>query len=230
MEEIRKRFDSDVESFSNIETGQQAIPESTLILNLLSDSAPILRPDAKNILDVGCGAGNLSLKVLGHFQKANCTLMDLSLPMLKRAQERVSGATSGKVSIIQSDMKSADVKENSIDLIISSMAIHHMRNEAEWRQLFNNFNRWLTRDGVFLNADLVTHKNTQINNLQRQGWGNHLESFQGAEYRDLVLEFSECEDSPTPLLWQMNLLTEVGFKEVDILYKRYCFAIYYASK
>ena len=43
-EQIRARFDADVERFSQLETGQQAAMDSRLMLDLIADAAPKLNP------------------------------------------------------------------------------------------------------------------------------------------------------------------------------------------
>lgn len=85
VDEIRRRFDNDVERFSNLETGQSATIDAPLSLELVIEVAARLKPDATAVLDVGCGAGNYSLKLLGRLPNLDVTLLDLSRPMLGRA-------------------------------------------------------------------------------------------------------------------------------------------------
>jgi len=101
VQEIRERFDNDVERFSNLETGQTATMDSAMVLDLIAQIAAKASPQAKSILDVGCGAGNYTLKVLEYLPGLNSTLIDLSAPMLERAHARVSAATPGKVATLQ---------------------------------------------------------------------------------------------------------------------------------
>ena len=56
--EIKERFDNDVERFSNLETGQQAIIDAPLMMDLLSNAAAKTTPHAKRLLDIGCGGGD----------------------------------------------------------------------------------------------------------------------------------------------------------------------------
>ena len=63
-DEIRARFDADVERFSNLETGQSATIDAPLVLELVTEAAGAVSPRARAALDVGCGAGNYSLKLL----------------------------------------------------------------------------------------------------------------------------------------------------------------------
>ena len=63
VEQIRARFDNDGERFSNLETGQSATIDAPLVFELISQAAAATNPGATDLLDVGCGAGNYSLKL-----------------------------------------------------------------------------------------------------------------------------------------------------------------------
>ena len=64
VNEIKERFDNDVERFSNLETGQQAVVDAPIMLELISELAASVKPDAKNMLDIGSGAGNNTISIL----------------------------------------------------------------------------------------------------------------------------------------------------------------------
>jgi len=76
VEEIRGRFDRDVDRFSNLETGQTATVDGALALDLIARSPASLRPLAR--CSAGCGADNFRLKVLDHLPNLDCTLIGLS--------------------------------------------------------------------------------------------------------------------------------------------------------
>jgi tRNA (cmo5U34)-methyltransferase len=60
LSEIQLRFDNEVERFSNLETGQISTVDAALSLELLTQVASACCPDATQVLDLGCGAGNYS--------------------------------------------------------------------------------------------------------------------------------------------------------------------------
>ena len=86
VEEIRLRFDADVERFSNLDTGQSATVDAPLAMALVAEAAAATTPHARHVLDVGCGAGNYTLKLLESLPNLHSTLIDLSQPMLDRAR------------------------------------------------------------------------------------------------------------------------------------------------
>ena len=64
VHEIKERFDNDVERFSNLETGQSATVDAPLAMELITQAAYRSTPNIKRVLDIGCGAGNNTLKFL----------------------------------------------------------------------------------------------------------------------------------------------------------------------
>jgi tRNA (cmo5U34)-methyltransferase len=117
VQQIRERFDHDVERFSNLETGQSATIDAPLSLALIAEAAARVTPNALSLLDIGCGAGNYSLKILEVLPNLNVTLVDLSRPMLDRAVQRVSQATSGRVTALQGDIRELDLGQSQFDII-----------------------------------------------------------------------------------------------------------------
>src|ERR1043166_2571307 len=108
VEEIRERFDKDVERFSNIETGQSAAIDAPLTLELISETAAALNPRSTALLDIGCGAGNFTLKLLDALPCLDSvTLNDLSAPMLDRARERIRTKRSLAIGALQTDIRDA---------------------------------------------------------------------------------------------------------------------------
>jgi len=229
-EQIRQRFDADVERFSKLETGQEAAMDATVILDVVSRSAAChVRPKGM-LLDLGCGAGNFTLRVLGRVSPLDCVLVDLSRPMLERAEIRVKAATSGNVQTIQSDMSLLSFAPGSFDIILAGQVLHHLRDDAQWQKVFMRLYEWLRPSGVLFVADFVAFDDPGIQTLMMSRYADHLESLGGAEYRDRVLAYCEVEDSPRSVRYQFDLLRTIGFSDFDVLHRNAVFAAYYAKK
>src|SRR5947209_19317146 len=132
VDEIRQRFDADVERFSNLDRGQSATVDAPLALALVAQAAAATTPHARHVLDVGCGAGNYTLKLLEGLPNLDATLIDLSRPMLDRARERVSRATAGRVTTIQGDIREVELPDGEIDIVLAAAVRHHLRTDAAW--------------------------------------------------------------------------------------------------
>jgi tRNA (cmo5U34)-methyltransferase len=230
VEEIRQRFDADVERFSNLETGQSATIDSPLCLELVAQAAAAATPNAKHILDVGCGAGNYVLRLLQNLPNINATLVDLSLPMLERARERVSAATAGKVITLQGDIRELQWEKSTFDVIVAASVLHHLRGEEEWRAVFTKFHEILRPGGSVWIFDLVDSSIPAVQTLMWNRYGEYLANLKDEEYRDHVFSYIEKEDTQRPLMFQLDLLREVGFETVDVLHKNSAFAAFGAVK
>jgi tRNA (cmo5U34)-methyltransferase len=230
VEEIRERFDGEVERFSNLATGQSATVDAPLAMERIAQAAAATNPHAKHVLDVGCGAGNYTLKLLESIPNLAVTLIDLSRPMLEKAKERVSQATNGKITLLQGDIREISLPDETFDIVLASAVLHHLRTDSEWHAVFASLYRALRRGGSFWIFDLVESSISAIQSMMRHHYGDYLTNLQDESYRDHVFAYIEKEDTPRPLLFQLDLLRNVGFSQVEILHKNLCFAAFGAVK
>jgi tRNA (cmo5U34)-methyltransferase len=230
VDEIRRRFDADVDRFSNLETGQSATIDAPLALELIAQAAAACSPGAARLLDIGCGAGNYSLKLLERLPDLEITLVDLSRPMLERAQERLAAKTSAKINAFEQDIRQVELPREHYDLVVAAAVLHHLRTEDEWRAVFGKLYDWLRPGGSVWISDLVEHSTAQVQALMWQRYGDYLLALRSREYRDQVLAYVEHEDTPRSLTFQIELLEAVGFRTVEILHKNSVFAAFGAIK
>lgn len=229
-EEIRARFDREVERFANLETGQTATMDATIALELIQQAALRVTPRARALLDLGCGAGNYTLKLLQVLPDLDVTLIDLSRPMLERAVERLAGKTKGAVVTLQGDVRELDLGEEQFDVIVAGMILHHLRETEEWRSVFAKLCKSLRAGGALWISDFVDHEIAPVHKLMWERYGEYLTVLKDAAYRDHVFSYVLKEDSPRSVTFQMELLKECGFASVDVLHKNSCFAVFGAVK
>jgi len=227
LAEIEQRFDLDVERFSNLDTGQVATIDAPLAMELITTAALAATPAATRILDIGCGAGNNTVKLLRcRGGNLDCDLNDLSMPMLVRAQQRVAQETSGRVNIIQGDFRTVPFADDGYDIILAAAVLHHLRDEQDWLAAFARIYNLLRPKGSFWATDLVGHEIDPVQRLMWRRYGDYLEAAGGGEFREKAVHCIDQEDSPRPVTFQLDLMRRVGFKSVDILHKNSCFAAF----
>lgn len=230
VDEIRQRFDCDVERFSNIETGQTATVDAPLAMELITQAAFKSTPKIQRVLDIGCGAGNNTIKLSQYVSPFDCDLVDLSLPMLEKAQERISEINTGHIKIFHGDFRDIDLPEHGYDVILAAAVLHHLRDEQDWESTFRKIYRLTAPGGGVWITDLVSHETGAVQSLMWQRYAEYLCSVGGESYKHKVFAWIEKEDSPKPVTYQIDLLRKVGFHHVELLHKNSCFAAFGAIK
>jgi ubiquinone/menaquinone biosynthesis C-methylase UbiE len=95
-----------------------------------------------DVLDLGCGAGDLCrrIKALG---ARSVIGVDISLNMLELARKEL---TEG-VSFLNSPMEDLEFRAESFDLVVSSLAFHYI---SDLPHLFHRIHGWLKTSGTLL--------------------------------------------------------------------------------
>ncbi len=228
--DIRQRFDNDVERFSNLDTGQTSTVDAALVMDLLTSAAASSTSTIKRVLDIGCGAGNNTLRLLEKAGPFDCDLLDLSGPMLARASERVGLSRAGSVQIHHGDFRDIELPGGQYDVIIAAAVLHHLRDDADWRLMFEKIYHLTAPGGSVWISDLVSHEIDSVEDMMWQRYGDYLIALDGEAYKTKVFEYIEKEDSPRPVTYQLDLLRAVGFEQVELLHKNSCFAAFGATK
>lgn len=227
IDEIRERFDNDVERFSNLDTGQVAVADSPRHMQLVAQAVAAKHPNLSHMLDVGCGAGNYTLSVLSAVSKIDqgrakpdvaCDLLDVSQPMLDRAEQRVREATSGPIATIRHDIRKAELPQATYDTIIAAQCLHHLRDDSQWHDTFSKLFNALKPGGSFWISDSLSHEDPAIAAMMWNDWGDYLVRVKDEAYRDQVLAYVEKEDTPRSLTYQLDLMRQIGFRNPDVLH------------
>ncbi len=203
LEEIRKRFDNDVVRFSNLETGQSATIDAPLVMELIAQAAFKSTKNIRRVLDIGCGAGNSTLKLMQYVSSFDSYLIDLSLPMLQKAHERISSINLGKTKTIQGDFRTIEFPDHSYDVILATAVLHHLRDDQDWEKAFNKLYKLIVPGGSIWISDLVSHESKGVQSLM---WENMENTFFPwavpiTEQKYLNASTKKIHRDPSPINW-----------------------------
>ncbi|MCR8659516.1 class I SAM-dependent methyltransferase [Paenibacillus endoradicis] len=179
-----------------------------------------------SILDLGAGTGLMSSFLLKKYPNASVTLIDLSEKMLDVAKTRLQSYPN--VSYLIADYTNYIAKEQ-YDIIVSALSIHHLTDPQKLELYENTYNN-LKDTGIFINADQVLGETAYLDSLYKSDWKNKVES------SDLCDEEIESAYKRTKLDKMSNLeeqlkgLKNLGFSDVDCIYKYYNFVVLYGRK
>ena len=114
-----------------------------------------------------------------------------------------------------------DIEFNSdYDLIISSLALHHLKTDEEKIAIYQKIYDSLKDGGAFYNADSVTASSEYLKNVSIELWKEFMrKTITEEEIEEQWLPRYYEEDFPAPLIKQVDWLRQVGFKNVDVTWK-----------
>jgi tRNA (cmo5U34)-methyltransferase len=90
-------------------------------MELITSAAVASTTPIQRVLDIGCGAGNNTLKlrqVLG--SDFDIDLVDLSQPMLNRTIKRMQQVNNGVITVYSEDFRSAELPTESFAVILAA--------------------------------------------------------------------------------------------------------------
>jgi tRNA (cmo5U34)-methyltransferase len=223
------------ETFANPEqyglSVAQFLPDYEFVHSLLLDAVGLyLSPDS-SVLDLGAGSGRIAKMVMDRFPDSEVTLVDASPNMLRGASETLAGLT-GRYHTLVGDFfhQQLDLGAQAFDCITSVFAICQGRKIDEYVQLYADIYRWLKPSGNLVCLDHVRGANGLLTRLNVANWQEFMLRSFPEDHVEAAIVSAYQLDNPLPLHQHLTLLTEAGFEETDILYKRDMFALYTGRK
>jgi ubiquinone/menaquinone biosynthesis C-methylase UbiE len=108
--------------------------------------------DGKTVLDLGSGSGQLTFQLADRAREV--TAVDFSQPMLDRLAERARAEGIENVDTRQADLQSLELPPNSVDVIVTNYALHHLRHPEKAR-LLEKAAGWLKPGGRIVIGDMM---------------------------------------------------------------------------
>ncbi len=109
--------------------------------------------DPSVVVDLGCGTGQLTQRLVGTFPAAAIVGVDLSDGMLARAAGRLATAGDGATGLVQADAEQLPFAVSSVDVVVCTESFHWYRDQA---QALNELARVLRPGGRLLIASIAT--------------------------------------------------------------------------
>ncbi len=222
---IKEHFEKEAAVFDTLFF--KVMPRYEEMMQALIDALPFRSKDKIKILDLGCGTGNLSQKLLLAYPNARISCVDMAENMLKMAKAKLKG--SRNVLFWQGDVRDLSCREK-YDCIVSSMVLHHVEGREKPR-LYRKLRNCLPKGGVFLCVDIFLSSNRHLQELYMDKWKEFMRANGLPEKKvNNMLRRHQKEDRPVVFTEELEILRRAGFKEVDVILKHYNFAVYGGMK
>jgi tRNA (cmo5U34)-methyltransferase len=218
VDPVKISFDSIARKYD--EQRRQLIPCYDDFYRITTDLATGTGPGAR-VLDLGAGTGLMTWHLLQKMPDAACVLVDYSGEMLAVAKERFAGL--GNVRYVTGDYRCCDLG-SGYDVIVSTLSIHHL-DDPDKERLYRRLYGLLKAGGVLVNADQVRGATPAIEAEYQRRWKEKItESDLSAVEKAAAFERMKM-DRPATLDDNLRWLRDSGFRDVDVYYKYYPFAV-----
>lgn len=178
----------------------------------------------RSILDLGSGTGNLAVLVRQAFPTAAITCVDVARESLAICDSRLQEHP-GESRMIASDFRDVQFAPGEFDLIVSSIAIHHVPTNDK-RGLFRKAASWLTRDGVLAYADQCRGATEDIYQRHIDQWRAMSRAAGGTEEEFAMwIEHQREHDHHETLNDQLRWLEAAGFMITDCVWRKLLWAV-----
>jgi SAM-dependent methyltransferase len=131
------------------------VPEREARFTAMFDALAELLPPSFVALDLGCGPGSLSQRLLARFSDAHAIALDID-PVLVAIGRGALGTVAGRLRWVEADLAKRDwvdaIDETQLDAVLSTTALHWLTPESLTR-LYHDLSRVLRPGGLFLNGD-----------------------------------------------------------------------------
>jgi tRNA (cmo5U34)-methyltransferase len=210
----------------------QAVPPYQAMLSALLASVFLTDTPTTplQIVELGCGTGNLSQALSQRFPTASLTLVDLSGDMLALAQSKLA-SHQGVLTCHQADFNQLVLPNNHYDLVISSLAIHHLQ-DADKQTLYGTIGQWLKPNGgQFRCADQCLALPAQAHQQNITRWKQWIAE-EGASPEDAQLwhHHTETMDHYASLSDHFTWMAQAGLQGMDCYWRLLFWTVFGADR
>ncbi|KOV71473.1 methyltransferase [Streptomyces sp. AS58] len=145
------------------------MPDREERFRVMLDMVEALVGDRPRVLDLACGTGSITARLLDRFPGATSTGVDLDAALLAIARGTFAG--DDRVTLVEADLKAPDwpalLPHESYDAVLTATALHWLHT-GPLEALYGRLAGLVRPGGVFMNADHMIDETTpRINAAER---------------------------------------------------------------
>ncbi len=223
---VKNHFEQEAHEFDELITN--LIPYYRQMVESIVSTLPFEASADIDIIDLGCGTGTVSRAIKDVYPNAKITCLDIAENMLQMARLKLKDAP--ETVYLNEDFYNFNF-DKKYDAVVSSLALHHLETTDDKLKFYKEIYAGIKEAGIFVNADNVLASNDVYQQKFMDQWKRFMRwNLSEEDVVNIWIPKYYEEDRPAPLMDNLDMLKEVGFKSVDVVWKYYNFATFMALK
>jgi tRNA (cmo5U34)-methyltransferase len=202
---------------------ERVVPRYREMLGVLLEYAQIHAPKPQRILELGTGTGNVSVLLEQQYPEAELTLVDFAQEQLDECEQRLRHPEHHR--LLRADFQELEFASDSFDLVISSIALHHLPDPAK-ATLYTHINDWLTDEGLFTFLDQCAGRTPELYEHHMRHWKQWAMEHDVPESEwQTWMDHQDESDYHAPVEDHFRWLDEAGFAWQDVIWRNWLWTI-----
>ncbi|HEX2167526.1 MAG TPA: class I SAM-dependent methyltransferase, partial [Longimicrobiales bacterium] len=207
----------------------RVVPRYWQQLECLLEYSPAL---ANNVLELGCGSGNVSLRLAERWTDATMTFVDAAPEMLALTRARLKESEpriEERAQFLSERFEELSLEPGTIDVVVASLSLHHVQDVSI---VYNRIAPMLVTGGRLVMLDGVRGLTDREHDVHMARWASYWQepgNLSEDEIRDMR-EHIALHDHYRSLREHFEMLTTAGFTDPDCVWRDGVFALVTATR
>ncbi len=219
-------------SFADTVAYDQRIKKFVPYYEEMMNSVLSCLPDVESnlvVLELGCGTGNLSERLLRQWPYCKLVAIDVVKEMAEKCRERLVPYSS-RAEIFRADMMKYRRLE-SFDYVLSNLALHYPETDKKKFSVCRNVFQSLRSGGIFSFSVMLTGESPKATEKIWRLWEQDvLQNGVTREELDDWYRTHHSGDHPVPQSFWLKSLQETGFEHCKLVWRETIFGTIRARK
>lgn len=199
---------------------------------MLDELRGALPERARDVLELGCGTGSLTMLVAERYPEARITVVDGAMEMVDVTRGRLRGSypeVDKRATFVTSAFEELTLEGGAYDLITSNLALHHVLDKQPF---YSVLAKALKPGGKLVFADELVVNDPEIQERYWQWWLEFARRPGGLMEKEIgeVIEHMNAFDRYETLPRQLEMMTEAGLTDVDCVWRFLNYGVFTGTK
>lgn len=187
---------------------------------------------AERVLELGCGSGNVSLRIAARWPDAEFTIVDGAPEMLELTRSRLMAArpsTARRAHFVAERFEELSLDPATIDVVIASLSLHHV---ADVSVVYERIAPMLSSGARLVMLDGVRGVTAREHDVHMARWAEYWRqpgNLSDDEIRDMKEHVAQ-HDHYRSLPEHFAMLRAAGFTDMDCVWRDGVFALVTATR